>query len=136
MMYCSNCGTQQNNTNGVYCYNCGAKLGSGQGITDERPVSVKKRIVLSKKGEAVRSQLIKEGVGAALFVGCVTASLATLSLFNVSVLGSSPSMFIDAGTFLLLAYGISRGKGYAGVLAFTLYITEALYGAAVAGHSN
>jgi hypothetical protein len=136
MMYCSNCGAQQNNPNGVYCYNCGAKLGGGQSTAVERPVPVKKRIALSKKGEAVRSQLIKEGVSAALFVGGVTALLATLSLFNISVLGVTPWSFVDAGIFFILAYGVYRGNKYAGVSAFTFYIAEALYGAAVVGQSG
>lgn len=135
-MYCSNCGKKQPNPDGTYCYNCGVKLAGGQEAASERPKPVRKQLALSQKGEEIRLGLIKEGVGAALFVGGVKALLASLSLFGISLLGASPWSFIDAGLFLLLAYGIYRGNKYASVTVFTLYILEEVYAVAVTSQSG
>jgi hypothetical protein len=77
------------------------------------------------------------GFGASLFVAGVTTLVAGISMFSRSaVMGIDSSAFLDAGAFLVVAWGIHRSSRIAAVSGLVLYLFERVVMWATLGPHN
>jgi hypothetical protein len=82
----------------------------------------------SVETEAGAKTAARQGVGAAIFVACVTGLFAILAIFNIRIIANfSPWALVDAGLFGIAGWRIYRMSRIWAVVAMLGFLVEKVY---------